>query len=337
MKSKIGRLTWGFWAITMLACSGGTEPAASPDPAPEPISDAPADAPAEPGGSSNSASPELKKAIDAIQAQDFAGAHKLLADLKVKEPKNAEVAFYSAVAAEGLGKADEAAKDYRQALELDGKLVDAAANLSALLITQSQYDAALKVIKDAQAHAGDHEGLLNNQAVALMEKGDAKGAAAAYEKLVAKRPDDAESKVLFAEALLRSGNEKRALEVAKSVVSSGDRDVLATAADLLAHMKAYDACVAALDKAIGLKDAAELRVRRGLCHHGKKDEAKALADFQKATQLEPKNAAAFYYLGQSHLAAKQKNEAKTAFKKATDIDPTGKVGKAAAKELAAIK
>jgi Tfp pilus assembly protein PilF len=102
-------------------------------------------------------------------------------------------------------------------------------------------------------------------------------------------------------------------------------------------MKAYEPCIAALDKAIGMKDAAELRVRRGLCQHGKQDEAKAQADFQKATQLEPKNAAAFYYLGQSHLAAKQKDQAKAAFKKAVEIDATGKVGKAAAKELAAIK
>jgi Flp pilus assembly protein TadD len=335
MKSKLRTLGFGVLATTLLACSGGTEPAASPDPTPEPISDPPSAA--EPSEASGPASPELKQATDAIQANDFQRAESLLAPLRDKEPKNAEVVFYSAVAAEGLNKPVDAEKYYRKSLELDSKLVDAAANLSALLITLQKYDAALKVIKEAQVHSGDHEGLLNNQAVASMEKGDAKGAAAAYEKLVAKRPDDAESKVLFAEALLRSGNEKRALEVAKGLTSSADRAVLATAADLLAHMKAYEPCVAALDKAIGLQDAAELRVRRGLCHHGKKDETKAQADFQKATQLEPKNAAAFYYLGQSYLAGNKKAEAKSAFKKATDIDPTGKVGKAAAKELAAIK
>lgn len=334
IRTKIAGVGVGILAAMLLACSGGSEPAASPDPSPEPISD-------EPGASdpaaASPASPELKQATDALQANDFQKAESLLSPLREKDPKNSEVMFYSAVAAEGLNKPDDAEKYYRKALELDGKLVDAAANLSALLITAQKYDAALKVIKDAQVHAGDHEGLLNNQAVALMEKGDAKGAAAAYEKLVAKRPDDAESKVLFAEALLVSGNEKRALEVAKSLTSSGDRAVLATAADLLAQLKAYEPCVVALDKAIGLKDAAELRVRRGLCHHGKKDEAKALADFKKATELDPKEPAAFYYLGQSHLAAKQKDQAKTAFKKAAEIDPTGKVGKAAAKELAAIK
>lgn len=334
IRTKIAGVGVGMLAAMLLACSGGSEPAASPDPSPEPISDEPS---ASDPAAANPASPELKQATDALQANDFQKAESLLAPLREKDPKNAEVAFYSGVAAEGLNKPDDAEKHYRKALELDGKLVDAAANLSALLISAQKYDAALKVIKDAQVHAGDHEGLLNNQAVALMEKGDAKGAAAAYEKLVAKRPDDAESKVLFAEALLVSGNEKRALEVAKSLTSSGDRAVLATAADLLAQLKAYEPCVAALDKAIGLKDAAELRVRRGLCHHGKKDEPKALADFQKATQLDPKEPAAFYYLGQSHLAAKQKDPAKAAFKKAVEIDPTGKVGKAAAKELAAIK
>jgi Flp pilus assembly protein TadD len=322
-------------AVMMLACGGGTQPAQSPDPSPEPIADSPD--PAADSAAASSASPELKKAIDAIQAGDFPGAQKILSELKTKEPKNAEVAFYSGVAAEGLGKADQAEGEYRKALELDGKLVDAAANLSALLIGAEQYDAALKVIKDALASAPDHEGLLNNQAVALLQKGDAKGAVAVYDKLLAKHPDNAEMKVLYAQALLDSGNEKKALDVSKSLLGSSDLAVLATAADLLAQMKAYDGCVTALDKAIGIKAAAELHVRRGLCQHGKKDEAKALADFQKATQLDPKEPAAFYYLGQSHLAAKQKDQVKAAFKKAVELDANGKVGKAAAKELAAIR
>jgi len=316
----------------VIACGGGTPPAAEP----EPIADEPAEPAAEPAAATPS-SPELKQAVDAIQAGDFAKAETLLAELRKKEPKNAEVAFYSGVAAEGLGKASDAETQYRAALALDPKLADAAANLSALLINAEKYDAALKVIKDALAHAPDHEGLLNNQAMILLQKGDAKGAAAVYEKLVAKRPNDGETKVLYAEALLASKNDKKALEVSKSLISSGDRVVLASAADLLARLEAFDQCVAALDKAIGLKDAAELRIRRGLCHHSRKDETRATADFQKATQLDGKSAAAFYYLGQSQIAAKQKDAARISFKRASEIDANGKIGKAAAKALAEIR
>lgn len=332
-KTKISSFGVGVVAVLILACSGGTEPAASPDPAPEPIDSPPAsDEPA-----ASASSPELKQAVNAIQAGDFQKAQQLLSDLEKKEPKNAEVAFYAGVAEEGLGSADKAEAQYRRALQLDAKLVDAAANLSALLIGLEKYDAALKVINDALPHAADHEGLLNNQAVALLQKGDAKGAVSVYEKLLAKHPDNAEMKVLFAQALLDSGNEKRAVEVSKSLITSTDRAVLATAADLLAQAKAYEPCVAALDKAIGIKDAAELRVQRGLCQHGKKDEAKALADFEKATQLDPKDAKAFYYLGQGYLAAKKKDQAKAAFKKASELDPNGKVGKAAQKELSQLR
>ena len=54
----------------------------------------------------------------------------------------------------------------------------------------------------------------------------------------------------------------------------------------------FKACIATLDKAIGLKDIAELRIARGSCKLGLKDMQGALTEFKDATTREPTNARA---------------------------------------------
>jgi tetratricopeptide (TPR) repeat protein len=173
--------------------------------------------------------------------------------------------------------------------------------------------------------------------MALSQSGDAKGAAEAYAELLQKRADDVELKALYAEALLNAGEEQRALEVTGSLLGSDKREVLALAAELFGRLKAFDRCVEALNKAITIQDAAELRVRRGICQHGKHDEAKAESDFQTAIKLDPKNAPAFYYLGQSSITLGKTKQAKGALKQAATLAGDTALGKAAKKALAELK
>ena len=80
----------------------------------------------------------------------------------------------------------------------------------------------------------------------------------------------------------------------------------------------------------------ELRVQRGICKHGKKDEPGAGADFTAATTKDPTFAPGYYYLGQ-HLRGKgDKKGAKAALTKAAELDK-GKLGEAARSELAELK
>lgn len=309
-----------------LACGGSTQPAA--EPAPPPLEDS---------TPVKEQSPELKAAIDAIQSGKFDLAEEKLAALRKTEAGDAEVAFYSGVTAEGLGKADVAQGYYRHAIELDAKLVDAAANLSALLIDAENYEGALQVIEKALPNAPDHEGLLNNKAAALLQRGDAKQAAAVYAKLAQQHPDNEDVRALQAEALLLAGDEAQAAKVAKALLGSDSRAVLALVADLMGRMGQFDACVKALSKAIGLKDAGELRVQRGLCYHSLKQEAQARADFEKATTLDPQSAAAFFFLGSSFAAANLPARAREAYKKAQQLDPDGQWGARAGKALAKLK
>lgn len=309
-----------------VSCGGSTQQAKEPEPAP-----------LEDPAPAKEQSPQLKAAIDDIQAGKFALAEEKLSALRKSDGGNAEVAFYSGVTAEGLGKADVAEGYYRQAIERDAKLVDAAANLSALLIDAENYQGALQVIEKALPGNPDHEGLLNNKAAALLQRGDAKQAAAVYAKLAQQHPDNEDVRALQAEALLLAGDAAQAAKVAKSLLGSDSRAVLALVADLMGRMGQFDSCVKALSKAIGLKDAGELRVQRGLCYHSLKQEEQARADFEKATELDPQSAAAFFFLGSSFAGAKQPARAREAFKKAQQLDPDGQWGARAGKALAKLK
>ena len=62
-----------------------------------------------------------------------------------------------------------------------------------------------------------------------------------------------------------------------------------------------------LDQAIAKKgDVAEMWVRRGVCKHELGDEPGATKDYEGAIAVDPKFAAAHYYLGVSLAAQKKK-------------------------------
>ena len=190
-------------------------------------------------------------------------------------------------------------------------------------------DAGLKVAPKSPA-------LLRNRAVALDATGS-KDTVPAFKAAFAASPKDKEVQYLYAEALARSGDEKGAVEQLTPLTEGDDVGVLASVGRLLGKLKAFDGCIKALDNAIAKKDVAELRVQRGICKHGKKDDKAAEADFVAAISADPKFAPAHYYLGQQKLADGDKKTAKAELQKAVDLDPSGGVGAAAKKALSEIK
>jgi tetratricopeptide (TPR) repeat protein len=109
--------------------------------------------------------------------------------------------------------------------------------------------------------------------------------------------------------------------------------VLASTGRLLGRLEQFDGCIAALNKALASKPAAELYVTRGLCQHGKKDDAAAFTDFQLAIKTDPNYAPGHYYAGMHLRMQGKKAEAKQALNRAVQIAGTEGVGKAAKKAL----
>jgi Flp pilus assembly protein TadD len=313
------------------ACGGSAPAPAAPEQPPSLADDDAASAPA-----AAASSPKVKEATDAIQAGDFAKAKTLLEQATKDDPKDPQAAFYLGVAMEGLGDGAGAVGQYRHALELDPKLTEASANLSGVLLDQGDGPGALAAAEEGLKVAPKSPSLLRNRAVALDATGS-KDAPAAFKAALEASPNDKEVRYLYAESLARTGDEQGAVREATPLTQSDDLAVLASAGRLLGKLKAFDGCIAALDKAIGQKDVAELRVQRGICKHGAKDDKGAEADFVAAIAVDPNFAPAHYYLGQQKRAEGDKKAAKAELEKAAELDPKGGIGTAAKKALAELK
>lgn len=333
LSGKIGSRAFlaALLALGLSSCGGSaSQPKDQHDEAP------PLDEDEGGGAAAAPSSPKVKEGMDAIQAGDFARAKTALEAAVRDNPKDAQAAFYLGVALEGTGDAKSAVEQYRKALAIDPKLVEASANLSGALLDLGDSQGALEAAAHGLKVAPKNASLLRNRAVALDAAGS-KDALSAFQAALAASPKDEELHFLYADYLARSGETQKAAAELAPLTSSNDVAVLASAARLLGKLKAWDDCVAALDRAIGKQDIAELRVDRGLCKHGKKDDAGARADFETAVKLDPKLAPAHYYLGMQLRASGNAKGARAELQKAVDLDPKGGLGAAAKRELAEIK
>jgi Flp pilus assembly protein TadD len=270
----------------------------------------------------------VKQGMDAIQKQDFAAAKKVLAEAVAKDPKDPQAAFYYGVSMDGLGDTPGAMAEYKKALELDPKLVEAAVNLSGAQYEQKDAAGALATAdKGLKANPKSPE-LLVNRALALEALGKKDEAMAAYGAATKARPDDAQLRIAYAEYLAGAGKRDDALTELRAIQNVDDPTLLAALGVRFGRLKAFPDCVAALDKAIKLKDSADLHTRRGVCRHDFGDDAGAQADYDAALKLDANFAPAYYYLGR-HLEKKDKKKALEALEKAQKLDPLGPIGKQA--------
>jgi Flp pilus assembly protein TadD len=323
--SRVGLAALSSMMVALAACGSPPEPATADNP--PPLDDAPRPKPKE--GAVVAPSNELvKQGMDAIQKQDFEGAKKVLSEAASKDPKDPQAAFYLGVALDGLGDVPGAMTHYKKALELDPKLVEAAVNLSGAQYEQKDAAGALATAEQGLKANPKSPELLVNRALALEALGKKDEAMTAYGAAVKARPDDPQLRITYAEYLAAAGKREEALTELRAVQNVEDPTLLAALGVRFGRLKAFPDCVAALDKAIKLKDSADLHVRRGVCRHDFGDDAGAQADYDAALKLDANFAPAYYYLGR-HLEKKDKKRALEALDKAQKLDPSGPIGKQA--------
>jgi tetratricopeptide (TPR) repeat protein len=237
---------------------------------------------------------------------------------------------------DSMGDPEAAKQHYKKALELDGKLVEASVNLSAIYLDGKDSASALPVIKQGLAADPQNAMLLQNHAIALDDLGKVEEADKAYAAALKSKPDDG-VRLMYARLLVRAKKKDAAIEQLKQVVSSSqDTAALADATFLYGKLEAYDQCIVSADKAAKIKADAGIYIRRGLCKHELKDEPGAAKDFELAIGADPKSAAAHYYLGHA-LVAKSKAKAIQEWTKAVELDPNGQYGKDAKEAIAKAK
>jgi tetratricopeptide (TPR) repeat protein len=291
------------------------------------------------GPAAPTSSDDVRKGIQALKANDVSGAKASFEAAVQKNPKQADAYHYLGLVNDQLGLKAEAEKNYKKALELDPSLEESAINLAAILVEGGKFDEAASLMKKAIAKNPKNAALEVNLGMALSGKNDVEGANKAFEEAIRLEPNSAIDLVTYASHLARNKKKDEAISRLKQAekIASADAGVLASIALEYKGMKDHKTCVAVLDKAVGLKDIAELRIYRGACKLGLKDLPGATADFRDAVGKEPNNALAHYSLGNALADGGKPTEAVSEWNECLRIAPDGPQAKAAERNIARSK
>ncbi|HVH47009.1 MAG TPA: tetratricopeptide repeat protein [Labilithrix sp.] len=339
----------GIVAMFATAGCGGestAKPPASPPPAtPSASAPTPSDEPAPASGkkidgpAAPTSSDDVNKGISALKAGDMNGAKAAFEVAVQKNPKQADAYHYLGLVNDQTGQKADAEKNYRKALELKPDLDESATNLAAILIEAGKYDEAAGLMKKAIAKNPKSAALQVNLGMALSGKNDVDGANKAFEEAIKLEPNNGIHVVTYAGHLARNSKKDEAITKLKQAekISANDAGVLASVALEYKGMKDFKTCIAVLDKAVHVKDVAELRIYRGTCKLGLKDLSGATTEFKDAVAKEPNNALAHYSLGNALADGGKLPEAISEWETYLKLAPEGPQAKAAEKKIGIAK
>jgi len=284
-------------------------------------------------------SDDVKKGIAALNAGDTNGAKAAFEVAVQKNPKQADAHHYLGLVNDQTGNKAEAERNYRKALELQPDLEESAVNLAAILIETGKYDDAAGLMKKAIAKNPKSAALQVNLGMALSGKNDVDGASKAFEEAIKLEPDNGIHLVTYAGHLARNNKKDEALTKLKQAekISANDAGVLASVALEYKGLRDFKSCIAVLDKAVHVKDVAELRIYRGTCKLGLKDLPGATTEFKDAVAKEPNNALAHYSLGNALADGGKLTDAIAEWETYLKLAPDGPQAKAAEKKIAIAK
>jgi tetratricopeptide (TPR) repeat protein len=323
---KLGTTKWLPFAMLVLAgCSAPQAPPPEPLTADPPLGSTSAD--------TGAADTELERGMAYLKNNRPEDAKTHLEKSLELKP-SADAHYYLGLAKEKLNDKPGAIESYKKALEIDGKLAEAAANLGAIYLDDPpRPDEAIAVLTAGLAKSPGDPRLGQNLAYAYGLKGDVPSSSKQYDSVLAKG-DDAMVRFAYGTMLFEHKELDKAAEQLKKALAGlkDDAPLLVTVGRMLGGSKAFGDCVTAFDRAIKLKATEpEWFVRRGTCRHEIKDESGAQDDFKAAIKVDPKFAAAHYYLGLSLLGEHKRAGAVASLEKAAALG--GDIGKVAKAKL----
>jgi tetratricopeptide (TPR) repeat protein len=304
-QGSIVRASFGVaLCISLAACGGPAQPPGKPDPSlAAPAPSAPATPPATAGGTEGPAAPssseDVTKGTAAVKAGDWTGARAAFEAAIKKNPKQADAYYYLGLVLDKTGDKIGAERNYKNAVDLQPDLQEAAENLTAIYVENQRYDDAIALAKKALGRNAKNAEMQLNLAFALSGKGDVEGATKAFDDAIKLAPNDARFYVGFAQHLAAAKKTDEAITKLKAAqrVAGDDPALLGTIGYEFKTLRDVPDCLAVFDKAITLKDNADFRTNRAHCKYAAKDKPGAMADLQAAIAKEPAFAPAHYWYG----------------------------------------
>ena len=325
-------------AVVMLAACGGKEEPKAPL-APRASATAPpalgADLPP-PGKTEVTAmSDNVAKGMKALDSGDLISAKAYFDAAVRKNPGDVDALYYEGYTAEKSGDKAGAEKSYRDALKVKSDHEGAAVNLSGIDDEAQKYDEASNICRNALAKHPDNPSLHLNLAIALAGKADQPGATKEFDQAIAINGNDPMYHLVYGHWLGTWKQTDQALAHLRAArpMAADNIGMLAAIGHEMHMIHAFSDCVPTFDKAIAMKDAAELRTERAACKLGAKDDAGALADLQAAVANEPTYAPAHYYLGGALASGGQFKPAIAEYATFLKLSPSGPLAKAATDKI----
>jgi Tfp pilus assembly protein PilF len=327
--------------LLLVACGGDSKPAAQSPPPSPPV----AVVGATPGTTADmsqqgaSTNVDIQHGIKSLQAGEYADAKTAFQAALKSAPDAPDAHFYLGEVAEKQSDNSTAETEYKSALKLRPDFVDAAQNLGALYIDEQKWDDANAVLKPALAKHAQEPSLNLDMALVLANKGDQAGSDAAFKQALTLSPGDPMFLLTYAHWLGAWKQPDAAIEKLRAArpLAKDDLGLLAAIGHEMYVLGAFADCVPTFDRAIGIKDAAELRTERAACKGGAKDEAGAMADLLAAEKEDNSYALAHYYLGLHYAKAKKTKEAIAEFETFVKLEPSSPAAAKAKDHLKQLK
>ncbi|MEO7112324.1 MAG: tetratricopeptide repeat protein, partial [Polyangiaceae bacterium] len=290
--------------------------------------------------SAASTNPDMQHGAKSLEAGEYPDAKTAFEAALKSSPHDApEAHYYLGVIAEKQNDKTTAEKEYKTALGLRPDFINPSQNLGALYIDGQKWDDAIAVTKPALAKHADEPALNLNMAICLAGKGDQAGSDAAFKKALTLSPGDPMFLLTYAHwlgAWKQPDAATEKLRVARPLAKD-DVSMLASIGHEMHVVGAFADCVPTYDRAIAIKDLAELRTERAACKLGLKDEAGAMADLQAAVKEDTSYAPAHFYLGGRYARAKKTKEAIAEFEAFLKLDPSSPIAAKAKEHLKQLK
>ena len=220
------------------------------------------------------------------------------------------------------GQVAEADRCCRQALTQQPNFADGLHLMGVLAFARQQYDQAVEWIAGALRQTPKPEYLLS-LGHALQRLGRLEEALKAYDKGVTLKPEDAELWKSMGFVLTNLDRANEAILAFQYVLKLSPRhkEAANVCSRLLFEAARYDEAVACYNICAELEPRAAIFQDRGLCHARMSRFELALADYERALQLDPDRADTHHNLGYVHLRCGRYDAALQCIERAAALNP----------------
>jgi tetratricopeptide (TPR) repeat protein len=249
---------------------------------------------------------ETEKAADLLAHARYGDALKVL-DKALLSSRTADAYVLRGRAYELLNNSKHSFEDYRSAIKLQPKNVEALRGLGQLSLNKKDYKAAIGYFEQCLSSSTDEQkrssNVQNSLASALMLNGEFRRAAEIYEEIGSKR-NDSTALIEGARCLLSAQKTEQAISVLNKVLKEQPKSVDALTVRAACYEQIFDKTQALndLNQAVKIQPKAPAPVcARGAMFAHFKDFSAAASDFNKALALDPNFYEAYIERANSYL------------------------------------